>query len=256
MEMIESLASIISSIATFMVAVLTLYNVITLRKQIQLLEKQTLLQRSTVYPFLEIRQIKVRGNDVSLTLENVGKGIATQIGLRIWAIPMRLAKNLWDFDVDIYDIRNSIRKRMYPDQGVVFLKDSNNHFRLHPRDKKEFSATVYFFFKDQKKESFSGRFYSFDDFVKLLEVNKVRFAAVDISLVYKDISENIIESEGIDSFVIDITQHKSLEDAMKRERIPFTQRALSLEEIPFGLPGKMYEKMKSWRAFLEKPFRF
>lgn len=254
MGIIESFATIASSIATFGVALFTLYNVINLRKQVHLLEKQTLLQRSTVYPFLEIQRMQIEKNKMFLTLENVGKGIAVQIGLRVSVIPAKLAENVWDFITVLRDLRNGEIRKIYPSRSVVFLKDESNHFRLHPGDKKQFSGAVYFYFKDQKKNWASGKFYSFDELINLLNKNKIRFAAVTISLVYKDISESIIETENISSFVIDIMRHKSLEDAMQKEKIPFTQRALSLEEIPC-IEGELYEELKSRRGFLEEPFK-
>src|SRR2546428_12603987 len=79
----------VASIGTLVVAIVALYSIWITRRQLQIIEKQALFQRSEVYPFLEVKSRKVVGNSVNLELRNRGKGPAFEIALRSDYIPLK-----------------------------------------------------------------------------------------------------------------------------------------------------------------------
>ena len=72
------------------------------------------------------------------------------------------------------------------------------------------------------------------------------------ALVYKDISETVIEFEQIRDFVVDFQNHDSLEKAWE-EAIPFHEKTIGYEEMPF-MDYDIYMHYKSYRGLLE-PFK-
>src|SRR2546422_6016692 len=69
----------VASIGTLVVAIVALYSVWITRRQLQIIEKQALFQRSEVYPFLEVKSRKVVGNSVNLELRNRGDRKSTRL---------------------------------------------------------------------------------------------------------------------------------------------------------------------------------
>jgi hypothetical protein len=61
---------------TIAATVISVYNTVLFYRQSRLVEKQTLLERSQVYPYLRIRDMNVKQNMFKLTLENKGESPA------------------------------------------------------------------------------------------------------------------------------------------------------------------------------------
>jgi hypothetical protein len=142
-----------------------------------------------------------------------------------------------------------------PIDSVVFLRNEKGLSRLYGKQRETFSAEPIFLFKNIKKikEGTIQRYDVYSTVKKRLLNNKIRFVAISISLVYKDVAETIQESEPIKCFVIDLKKHNSLEEAY-HENIPFHQMAISVDNLPYT-DLKSYESGKSYRGFLE-PFKF
>ena len=246
--------SILGPIATFVVAIITLFNVLNIRRQLRLMEKQVVLQRSEVYPFLNIDDKRVDGNKVELKLKNKGKGPAIRVGLAVSFMPLKVIESNWEFVEDLSEFENGKAKRIYPIVCIVFLKDPQGLSTLHPLEESVFAGKVLFTYNYSKKETgFPSRACSVEDLRKLLAANNLRFLLVGLSLVYRDISESITESERLYLFVIDFQKHKSVEEAIK-DVIPLPPHTISLEEVGY-IDGRSYDSLKSQRAFAESPFK-
>lgn len=248
--------SILGSIATFIVAIITLYNVLHLRRQLRLMEKQVVLQRSEVYPFLDVEDKKVNGNEVELRLKNKGRGPAFRIGLKTLFSPLKIAESKWDFVDELYEYESGKVKRVYPENCVVLLKTQHRQeSRLHPQEEDIFTGQISFIYRYSKKAKLFSpyRHRSFEDIEKLFITNNLRFVAVVLVLVYQDITESITEQEPLYFFVIDFQKHKSIDEAIK-DKIPLPPHTVSLEEIGFT-DWVSYKSLKSERSFVESPFK-
>jgi len=255
---LTTLIVLITAIGMLVVAIATLINGFILRSQLKLVEKQTILQRSGVYPFLEVESENFRKNKISLKLKNKGRGPAFNVGLCLGFTPLKKAGGRFEFP-EIYEIENS-KKRVYPTRNVVFLKDLKKAPILHPNDKDSLEGEAIFYYRHLKPKTFSfktmglpGKGIYFDELKAILLKNNIQFVAIEVSVVYKDITESIIEFNPLHDVVADLKRHASLEDVIK-ENIPFSQRNVLLEELD-SIPLEIYEELKSRRAFLEWQFK-
>ena len=245
--------SILGSIATFIVAIITLYNVWHLRRQLRLMEKQVVLRRSEVYPFIEVENKKVNGNEVELKLTNKGKGPAFRIGLKTHFVPLKIEESKWVFLGEVYEYEDEKVKQIYPTDCVVFLKNRKEGSRLHPQEEDIFTGKTAFIYSYSKKGRwFPYRWRSFEDLRKLVKMNKLRFVAVGLALVYQDITESITEQEPLYFIVVDFLKHKSIEEAIK-DTIPVPPHTVSMQKLGL-IDWVTYKGVKSERTFVESPF--
>ena len=247
-------------IALLLLALTILLGVRALHTQGQIMEKQTLLVRAGVYPFLELERSSFQGNTFNATLTNNGSGPALQIGLLTHFVPLQPEKDGFNFITTLHDKTRD--RKTYPSDMVVFLKNSRGVSRLHPGNQDEFKGEMSLWVTPferptqhlwlglvRGKTVYAGRACSFDDLEILLSENGVRFVALLTSLVYTDISETIVETERIGDVVVDLNKHKTYEEALK-DGVSFRQVNLSPEQIEY-LPWEDYKNRKSHRAFLK-----
>jgi hypothetical protein len=221
------------------------------------MEKQVVLQRSEVYPFLDVEYKTVNKNEIELGLKNRGTGPAFRIGLKTLFGPLKSGRSEWDFVDELYEYENGKAKRVYPANCVVLLKTQHRQeSRLHPQEEDNFTEQISFIYSYSKKaKSFSSiRHCFFEDLGKLFTTNNLRFVAVALALVYQDITESVTEEETLYFFVIDFQKHKSIEEAIK-DNIPLPPHTVSLEEFGF-VDLESYKSFKSDRTFLESPFKY
>jgi hypothetical protein len=229
----------------------SLYSVSRVRKYVQLVERQTLFQRTEVYPILRIEERSFQKDVAYLRLNNVGKGPAVDIGLKTYALPLKPGGGVWDLVGSLSGFQERKKVNLYPSHITLFLKNEKHQITLLPDSADLFSAGVLFGFNFSKKETeVSGKAHSFDELKKMLLANKLRFAALFLSLVYKDLTETILETEPICSLVMDVQKHGNIEEVIQ-DHIPFTQRTVGYEELDW-IPWYIYSKFKSDRGSLEK----
>jgi len=82
----------------------SLYSVSRVRKQVELVERQTLFQRTQVYPILQIEEKSFQKDVINLRLKNGGRGPAVDIGLETNATPLKPSGDIWDFPAPLSDI--------------------------------------------------------------------------------------------------------------------------------------------------------
>lgn len=249
MSEVDALA--ITGFVTGVVAIIiSLYSVSQARRHVKLVERQTFFQRSQVYPVLEIVERSYSTDSIYLTLKNVGKGSAVDIAVKTSIVLLRPCRDAWDFIDSISDFSKGHTRSIYPSQIAIFVKNQKGQITLHPDATDFFSAEMLFYFSSSKKEEdLTGKAYSFGELKSLLISNNIRFAAISLVLVYKDLSETIFEELAIACVVMDVQKHKSIQEVLE-DNVPFTQRTVGYEEIPF-VTWHMYSKFKSTRGMLK-----
>jgi len=234
-------------------AIISIYNAILFYRQSKLVEKQTLLQRSQVYPYVRIREANVEKGTFKLALENMAEAPAFELGLLVSFVPCSLGEKHWRFIDEITWTGDDEMKTAYPRRAVIPFKNQKGLSRLYGKEKDTYNAKLLFLFSSSKKGLWEGKGKA-DDFAELrrrLTDQGIRFVALMIALVYKDVAETVEEFEPIKDFVVDFQKHDTLEKAWK-EGIPFSDKSIGYEEIPF-IDYDFY-RFKSYRGRLE-PFR-
>ena len=229
------------------------------RAQSQLMQTQTLLQRSQVYPHLNIEEASMNQNTIRLNIKSMSEAPAFELGLLVDFEPCSaFGGGHWQFVNRVAFGKNSgvseedsEMKEGYSSAVVIPLKNDEGKCRLYGRLEGIYKAEPSFMFKNTKnvEEGIVNRVDDYNRLKKRLLTQGIRFAAVMTSLVYKDVSETIVEYEHIKDFVADLQKHNTLEDAWK-ESIPFHDKAVDYEEIPHE-DYQMYRHGKSYRGRLD-----
>jgi hypothetical protein len=265
-------AALLSATGTLIVAAITFINVRILRGQINLIERQTnlierqtIIQRSSIYPLLEWDSVKNKKNSVYILLTNKGKGPALHIGLANMFHHCKYPTGAIADSNYLYDIKEN--RRIYPSEVVSIMRTSGGKSRLHPKETDEFRGEIMFRYtpyatladfpsKDllRGKRVYAYKDYTFDELKALMAENKLRFIYAFIHIVYKDISEQILEIEPLYRVIVDFGKHKNMQEAIKNGMVPrWTQ--MSLDEIP-QFSWDNYKNFRSKRSFLDDFSRF
>jgi len=238
---------------TVAATVISVYNTVLFYRQSRLVEKQTLLQRSQVYPYLRIRDTNVKQNVFTLTLENKGESPAFDLGLLVSFVPCSGFEKHWQFVDSVAWSGDPDMKRGYPTRTVIPLKNKKGISRLYEKETDEYEAEPLFEFRSTDKEGSwggKGKADNFGELKKRLTGQGMRFVAVMPALVYKDVAETVNEFEPIKAFVVDFQKHNSLQEAYK-EGIPFYDKTIGYEEMPF-YDYYSYQHFKSYRGRLDE----
>ena len=254
------ISSIITSLASFILALTAIFNFILVKKQLGITEKQLLLLRNEKIPIINILEIKYDRNNVNLKLENKTDTPALDIYLRTDFIPLFLSKQSrsWSFIFKLRDTLEGNKNEIcYPVPAATYVKDKNKKIILGPKTTGEFSTEIGFFvsYTPRGKKSHPliertfGRLITFNDLIKLLKDNGIRFCNIDITLKYYDLVKSYSEINSLFSYVLDIEKHKTLADVVK-DAIPFQQRPLEKSEF-YTMPEDMIMGLKDRRDFLD-----
>lgn len=241
---------VLSVILTIIATILSVFNAILLSKQSWLSEKQTLIDRSKAYPLVSVEDVTVKGDVFQFHLKNKTHVPAYQLGCQIYFIPCSLEKKQleWIDEIAWHDDKEA--KKAYPRRVIIPLKNEKGKARLYDKEEGTFEAQALFRFSTSKKDLFSGKADSFADLKQRLTEQGIGFAAISIAFVYKNISETVIESEGVRNFTADFTKHATLEEAWN-ENLPFPfGMTLGYEDMPF-FEYDVYMRYKGYRGRLE-----
>lgn len=247
---VRSVTEGLSILLTIIVIILTIYNTILFYRQAKLTEKQTLIERSQVYPLVKIEDVDVKGDLFRLKLKNKAHMPAYQLGVEIYFTPCSLEKGQLEPIDEIPWINGNNAKKAYPRRVIIPLKNKKGKARLYDKEEDIYEADAFFLFNTSKKELASGKADSFAELKQRLTKQGIRFVAVLTALVYKDVSETVIEFEAIRDFTIDFAKHNTLEDAW-RENIPYPfHKTVGYEEVSF-FDYDVYMHYKDYRGRLE-----
>jgi hypothetical protein len=241
---------------TIAATIISVYNTVLFYRQSRLQEKQTLLQRSQIYPFVKAQELKFKQNVISLRLKNMTEtSPAYQLGLLVNFIPLKgIVKDQWVFSETI-TVPEFKSGKGYSTQTVVPLKNKRKSDRLYGQESEIFTAEPMFIFKDTRRQSLMGgigsswHYDNYPDLKRRLIAQDIGFVAVMFALVYKDAAETVNEFESIGDFVIILNKHNSLQEASE-EAIPFHQKTVGLCDMP-AIDLDMYNRLKSYRSRLD-----
>jgi hypothetical protein len=245
----------ITGIGTLVVAIVALYTVWTTDRQLRILEKQALFQRSDVYPLIEVRSKSVVGNSVNLQLRNRGRGPAFEIALHSSYFPIRTVSGSQEFGTKFHATDSEGSALYGPLDGATFLKNSNAGSRLYEGEEDTFVVEARFLGDagtGGKGESFS-KFFSYAELRPALTKDGFDSVGISLAVACKDITESYVDEHPLYALIADLRKHDSLEDVV-RDGVRFAAIALHPEQLEW-LSWEMYAHSKTVRGFLEDPFR-
>ena len=266
------------AIGTLVLAYLAYGSLRENRKQLSLISSQTAIARSRLQPYLLVKEPKFDGNQLKLSIENLGLGYATWLAIqasfylveeRSYADPVavtpisraqvreRQSRGLtaWGrFQPIEKSLSYANHRNVLPVSMVTFFvnKEANDSL-LRPRESGVFSVEPFFGFEiDRGTENQSWQGLAFGDFREFLDGNVVRFVGLDFHVVCKDAVDKDVPSERICRFVMDLRKHQTLEDAFLEKRT-FGFTPIGLKELTRSdfSPGEMYYHMETSRSNYE-----
>jgi hypothetical protein len=270
---LNALANLAVAIGTIILAVVT-YKVLTeSRKQLSVLTAQTVISRSQVDPYLLVRSFNFKGDKLVVDVENIGKGHATWLSVRLWFQPCEphyyadkhgeipltqeqaahLGKAqgwaLGKYEPSHKVLKYKNWKEAFTVQTFTFLGNESvgDEAVLLAGERQQFQIEPYFCIGKDKSPFTEGKGFKFDEFRQFLAANDLHFLAVEFQLASKDPVENNLPGVPICKFVIDLANHKTVEEAfvakLSFDFFPLSQREPA-QKYGF-MPSAMYYETKS-----------
>jgi len=255
----EVIPNILLAIGTLALAIVAFYSLRQNQKQIQVLSRQVNVQKSLLVPYLQVKQLDIQGNRVSIETENVSDttahwfGLATEFYLvypRYSADPkgdellspshleqlIEEGKTVW---VEFLLLSSSKAPRFTYEgklvlpEGVVTYPESGftaTVFAAHTSTKVEIEPLFCVHTEKKTLGSGFGKAFRFPEFREFLLQNEVGYVAVNLSLVYKDVTETPIGHESVAKFVVNAKEHKTIQESWQSKH-SFHFLPLSIGEI-------------------------
>jgi hypothetical protein len=245
------ISNLLVAIGTIVLAVVAYLQIKESKKQSKMFYRQTGFLRNQQIPILCVDSFNIKENTLNINLRNIGNGIATKAAIlsNIYIAKadfylkkddkksfsfeemQALSDKINSFYVKFsYEPKQEMKyegKKVFLSDSVAFLfKEKTDSLYIMPNQTESFSVEPLFQVKSRDKsiEKFFAQFLGFSELIKLLKENNVKFFAVNFSLEFKDINEMMGTGRKLTDFVVDVSKHKSLEEAMKdRHRVNFQQ---------------------------------
>jgi len=261
-------ANIAVAIGTFLLALAAFATMLQDRKQISILYRLYALLRPI--PNLRITSLNFKGNIARVNIENFSSVPGYEVGLassfylvypKYYSsseekeeLSTSLAQQMIAEGKTVYRHFQPLLKeqliyqdiRMVPQTYVSFMLTSLNEATLLPQKSETIEVEPEFYIGTNEVLS-KGQILNFEKLKEVLLQNNHTFAAINMSLVYKDKLETPMGYEPYAKFVINFKRHKTLEEA-RREGISFDFVALSPGEIQRkskGVTMDYYKNVKS-----------
>ncbi|MBF8265160.1 MAG: hypothetical protein HW384_1024 [Dehalococcoidia bacterium] len=230
------------------------------------------MQRSALVPYLEIISYETKDNTLILDIENLSDSTARGMGI---STSFYLVFPRYTADSKGIDVLSSSRlEHLVKDNVTVFVKyflfgpnepkliwegkqvrsvevisfpetgTDAAYFPPHHKSKVEFKPR---FMVETKETLASGKAFLFDEFKEFLLQNNIGYCAVDIKLVYQDLTETQIGYDSFCRFVINPMAHTTIEESCK-DKASFDFLPLSIREIQLKnkwIDKSIYKRFKS-----------
>jgi len=244
--------SVTAGIGTLVVAIVALYTVWTTLRQLRILEKQALFQRSEVYPLLEVESKSLEGNSVKLKLRNRGKGPAFEIALHCSYFPMRRRGGKEEFGSE-YHVTGPVGRELFKSVESALLLKNSTGSRLYEAEKGSFTGEVRFLGESKRDRAMSvSKFFSYEELKNSLTGEGFDSVGISLSVACKDITENYVDEHPLYAVIGDLHKHRSLEEVV-RENSRFAAIPLYPEQVE-QMEWELYAHGRTVRGFLEDPF--
>jgi hypothetical protein len=270
---LNALASLGVALATVILAVVTYKVLIESRKQLSILTAQTVVSRSQLDPYLLVHSFKFTGDKLVIDVENIGKGRAIWLSLRLWYQPcephysadkkgeipltpeqaVQLGKTqgrlFAKYEASRKELRYEDWKSALPVQAFTFLGNKNigDEAVLLEGTRQQFEVEPHSCIGKDKPPFNQWKGFTFDEFRHFLAENDVGFVALQFQLACKDPVENILPGIHVCKFVMDLSKHKTLEEAFT-DNFSFDFFPLTLKEAQSkgeSIPSDMYYETRS-----------
>ncbi|MDD4794699.1 MAG: hypothetical protein PHU18_05595 [Dehalococcoidales bacterium] len=256
---LDNFLQLLVAAGTISLALATFLTLAQNYQQLQLLKKQLLLQTNQYSPDLAIITFEIKGNVMSIELENIGSSHATWVGIgcSFYLVSLsyysdksgkkevseltaaRSNEQLYiKFNLDYQSTLKNEEYIIYPARYINFLLAESQEPTILPNKKYQLSTELNFYIKE-KKELGSAQMLDFNKLKELMGQNNRRYIAADLSLCYKDKSRNTMY-KAIDKFIIDFEADDTLEQAWKKHR-SYSFVALSTNEIFSKVKGMDFD---------------
>ena len=268
---LATIASIVAGVGTIFLASATTWLVLQNRRQVQALVRQGLVLKNQQQPVLVVKDFRFERNNLQITIQNAGNGIASSVVLNAMFVP---AERIIVEDADSFQpiekkklfqamvqgkqvyMRYVIKppklkyekENAYPYHIAIFLTDKHqNAMELMPGQIATFSPEVRFLIRFQPNLP-TGKAMTYPEIREFLNSNGVNFIGVSIAVRGKDMAENLIQARGICSFMADLKQDESIENAFANNIHAdfFTLYPNEVTARVGWLDGEMYDRMTTY----------
>ncbi len=185
-------SNIIIAIGTISLAIATLVLALVNRGQLQILKSQNIREKYSSKPHLIIKQFSVNKNTITITLKNIGNGLAKDIGLSTSFSPMfkqgenfhLIPNNKFEFDGKIMQVTES----------GTSLKPKNNFSTVLEKDEEQIFTATNLYFELKEGVGFLGgnrQFFTVEKLIEFLKMKQIHAFAFSIGLLYKDLAKKL-----------------------------------------------------------------
>lgn len=236
------------AVGTISLAVVTFMLVIQNKSQLKLLQSQNALQKYHTKPQIIIKEFIVKQNSITITLKNIGGGLAKDIGLSTTFHLMFKSND--SFHLIPKDELKYENKIMKISESITFLKPNNSFSRiLGIGEEQIFTTDTLFFELKEKKELGDQKYFKLNELMDFLKNENISGFGIMIGLAYKDLSEDIVTTSSYSALTFDLDRHHSLEDCFTDNIRPYGL-PLSFEELQQRtgfFDGEMYRDLKNYK---------
>lgn len=218
---VEDLSSYLVAIGTIALAIATFVLVFESRSQLKLLRSQSIIQKYNTKPHLIIKQFSVNKNAITITLKNIGNGIAKEIGLVTTFNPMfKQNENYHLIPNNKFEYEGKVMKSV---ESGTNLKPNNNSSNILDKNEEQvfITNTLYFELKEDIGMFGTRQFLTIEKLIEFLKTQKVPAFAFSIDLLYRDLSAEVVSSYHYLNLIFDINKHQSLEDSFNDKLTPY-----------------------------------
>lgn len=232
------IATLGMAIATFLLAIAAFVGLFFTRKQLALLYNQFRIQRSHLVPHITLNGARFENDEVIVELSNSSDAVAYSLGM---TARFDIAQPQYYDGPKSKDELSQSRAQQLADEGkIVYAKFRPLPFssvsglvydgiKVAPKGIVNFpldglpgavlfarqSTSIRFcpLFGVSAVEADQGKAFTFSELREFLLQNDMRFIAVSLDIVYKDVTETPLGSENVDAFAVDLIKHKTLRDS-------------------------------------------
>ena len=245
--MAEDPSNILVAIGTITLAVATLVLALQTRGQLQILKSQNIREKYSSKPHLIIKNFSVKKNTITITLKNIGNGLAKDIGLSTTFNPM--FKQNETFHLIPNDKFEYDGKLMQATEAGTSLKPNNNASNILEKNEEQIFTTSKLYF--ELKEGLglldgNRKFFTIEELIDFLKTKKNHAFALTIGLLYKDLSEEVVSYQHHLDLIFDLNKHNFLEDCVDDNLRPYGLPITfeQAQDIVGFFDAEMYRKFK------------
>lgn len=246
-------ATILTALATIVLAIIT-YNSQVLNK------KQLLILKNQQSPLLSVGDFSISNNEITLKIKNIGSTPAIKVGLYTHFLFQKFDSDKNNYYIDIDQIVTHNNETIYSNGAVNFWKTPSDVTKYIASNEEKFIIFEPKFFVNFNKDydnnllfESSGQTISLTELINIAKNNNKNYINIRLQLWYKDTGDNMQDEIGLQGMIFDINKDKTLEDSAREVRFDaistITQN--ELESITKVTSEKMYRHVVSAKKYIK-----